>query len=110
MKNFDIRRFCAVARWDLTINRAFYNKMAMVIAACSILPVLFYYAIENLEMVMVSDGVDKPYPSFLMALDIGNRRRTGAKFLTWFKVALPPSVQFLLRILAAHRQRRVVFF
>ena len=64
MKNFDIRRFCAVARWDLTINRAFYNKMAMVIAACSILPVLFYYAIENLEMVMDSDGVDKPYPSF----------------------------------------------
>ena len=41
MKNFDIRRFCAVARWDLTINRAFYNKMAMAIAACSILPVLF---------------------------------------------------------------------
>lgn len=70
MKNFDIRRFCAVARWDLTINRAFYNKMAMVIAACSILPVLFYYAIENLEMVMDSDGVDKPYPSFLMALDL----------------------------------------
>jgi hypothetical protein len=70
MKNFDIRRFCAVARWDLTINRAFYNKMAMVIAACSILPVLFYYAIENLEMVMNSDGVDKPYPSFLMALDL----------------------------------------
>ena len=70
MKNFDIRRFCAVARWDLIINRAFYNKMAMVIAACSILPVLFYYAIENLEMVMNSDGVDKPYPSFLMALDL----------------------------------------
>jgi hypothetical protein len=70
MKNFDIRRFCAVARWDLTINRAFYNKMAMAIAACSILPVLFYYAIENLEMVMDSDGVDKPYPSFLMALDL----------------------------------------
>ena len=70
MKNFDIRRFCAVARWDLTINRAFYNKMAMAIAACSILPVLFYYAIENLEMVTDSDGVDKPYPSFLMALDL----------------------------------------
>ena len=70
MKNLDIRRFCAVARWDLTINRAFYNKMAMVIAACSILPVVFYYAIENLEMVMDSDGVDKPYPSFLMALDL----------------------------------------
>jgi hypothetical protein len=44
--------------------------MAMVIAACSILPVLFYYAIENLELVMNSDGVDKPYPSFLMALDL----------------------------------------
>ena len=32
MKNFDIRRFCAVARWDLIINRAFYNKMAIAIA------------------------------------------------------------------------------
>ena len=52
MKNFDIRRFCAVARWDLTINRAFYNKMALVIAACSILPVLFYHAIEMLDKVM----------------------------------------------------------
>ena len=69
MKNFDIRRFCAVARWDLTINRAFYNKMAMVIAACSILPVLFYYAIELLAKVTDSDGVGKPYSSFLLELD-----------------------------------------
>ncbi len=69
MKNFDIRRFCAVARWDLTINRAFYNKMAMAIAACSILPVLFYYAIELLEKVMDSDGVGKPYSSFLVDLE-----------------------------------------
>ena len=53
MKNFDIRRFCAVARWDLTINRAFYNKMAMAIAACSILPVLFYHAIELLERLWI---------------------------------------------------------
>ncbi|MBO5794745.1 MAG: hypothetical protein J6R11_06705 [Bacteroidaceae bacterium] len=70
MKNFDIRRFCAVARWDLTINRAFYNKMAMVIAACSILPVLFYHAIENLERVSDADGVGKPYSSFLMDLEL----------------------------------------
>ena len=70
MKNFDIRRFCAVARWDLTINRAFYNKMAMAIAACSILPVLFYHAIELLEKVMDSDGVGKPYSSFLGDLEI----------------------------------------
>ena len=69
MKNFDIRRFCAVARWDLTINRAFYNKMAMAIAACSILPVLFYHAIEILERVSDSDGVSKPYSSFLMDLE-----------------------------------------
>ena len=69
MKNFDIRRFCAVARWDLTINRAFYNKMAMAIAACSILPVLYYYAIEILEKVSDSDGVCKPYYSFLGDLD-----------------------------------------
>ena len=70
MKNFNIRRFCAVARWDLTINRAFYNKMAMAIAACSILPVLFYHAIELLEKVMDSDGVGKPYSSFLGDLEI----------------------------------------
>ena len=69
MKNFDIRRFCAVARWDLTINRAFYNKMAMVIAACSILPVLFYHATEFLDKVMDSDGVGKPYSSFLVDLE-----------------------------------------
>jgi hypothetical protein len=69
MKNFNIRRFCAVARWDLTINRAFYNKMAMVIAACSILPVLFYYAIELLTKVTDSEGVGKPYSSFLLELD-----------------------------------------
>ena len=69
MKNFDIRRFCAVARWDLTINRAFYNKMAMAIAACSILPLLFYHAIEILERVSDSDGVGKPYSSFLMDLE-----------------------------------------
>ena len=69
MKNFNIRRFCAVARWDLTINRAFYNKMAMVIAACSILPVLFYYAIELLTKVTDSDGVGKPYSSFLLEMD-----------------------------------------
>ena len=73
MKNFDIRRFCAVARWDLTINRAFYNKMAMVIAACSILPVLFYHAIENLERVSDADGVGKPYSSFLVDLDLTSR-------------------------------------
>mgnify|MGYP007057676304 CR=1 FL=1 len=48
MKNFDIRRFCVVARWDLTINRAFYNKMAMAIAACSILPVLFVAPLASL--------------------------------------------------------------
>ena len=70
MKNFDIRRFCAVARWDLTINRAFYNKMAMAIAACSILPVLFYHAIEILERVSDADGVGKPYSSFLMDLEL----------------------------------------
>ena len=70
MKNFNINRFCAVARWDLTINRAFYNKMAMVIAACSILPVLFYHAIENLERVSDADGVGKPYSSFLMDLEL----------------------------------------
>ena len=69
MKNFDIRRFCAVARWDLTINRAFYNKMAMAIAACSILPVLFYHAIEMLDKVTDSYGVCKSYPSFLMDLE-----------------------------------------
>ena len=69
MKNFDIRRFCAVARWDLTINRAFYNKMAMAIAACSILPVLFYHAIEMLDKVTDSDGVGKPYSSFLVDLE-----------------------------------------
>ena len=69
MINFDIRRFCAVARWDLTINRAFYNKMAMAIAACSILPVLFYHAIEMLDKVTDSDGVGKPYSSFLVDLE-----------------------------------------
>ena len=69
MKNFDIRRFCAVARWDLTISRAFYNKMAMAIAACSILPVLYYHAIEMLDKVTDSDGVGKPYSSFLMDLE-----------------------------------------
>lgn len=69
MKNFNINRFCAVARWDLIINRAFYNKMAMAIAACSILPVLFYHAIEILERVSDSDGVGKPYSSFLMDLE-----------------------------------------
>ena len=70
MKNFDINRFCAVARWDLIINRAFYNKMAMAIAACSILPVLYYHAIEILDKVTDSDGVSKPYSSFLMDLDL----------------------------------------
>ena len=70
MKNFNINRFCAVARWDLTINRAFYNKMAMAIAACSILPVLFYHAIEMLERVSDADGVGKSYSSFLVDLDL----------------------------------------
>lgn len=70
MKNFDIRRFCAVARWDLTINRAFYNKMAMAIAACSILPVLFYHAIEMLDKVTDSDGVGKSYSSFMGDLEV----------------------------------------
>ena len=69
MKNFDIRRFCAVARWDLTINHAVYNKMAMAIAACSILPVLYYHAIEMLDKVTDSDGVGKPYSSFLVDLE-----------------------------------------
>lgn len=44
MKNFSISNLLAVARWDLTINRAFYIKLFMVIASCCILPVLFYYA------------------------------------------------------------------
>lgn len=70
MKNFDIRRFCAVARWDLTINRAFYNKMAMAIAACSILPVLFYHAIEMLDKVTYSDGMGKSYSSFMGDLEV----------------------------------------
>lgn len=70
MKNFDIRRFCAVARWDLTINRAFYNKMAMAIAACSILPVLFYHAIEMLDKVTDSNGMGKSYSSFMGDLEI----------------------------------------
>ena len=70
MKNFDIKRFCAVARWDLTINRAFYNKMAMAIAACSILPVLFYHAIEMLDKVTDSDGVGKSYSSFMGDLEV----------------------------------------
>ena len=70
MKNFDIRRFCAVARWDLTINRAFYNKMAMAIAACSILPVLFYHAIEMLDKVTDSDGMGKSYSSFMGDLEV----------------------------------------
>ena len=69
MKDFNITRFCAVARWDLTINRAFYNKMAMAIAACSILPVLFYHAIEMLDKFTDSDGVGKSYSSFLMDLE-----------------------------------------
>ena len=69
MKDFNINRFCAVARWDLTINRAFYNKMAMAIAACSILPILFYHAIEMLDKVTDSDGVGKSYSSFLMDLE-----------------------------------------
>lgn len=70
MKNFDIRRFCAVARWDLTINRAFYNKMAMAIAACSILPVLFFHAIEMLYKVTDSDGMGKSYYSFMGDLEV----------------------------------------
>ena len=69
MKDFNITRFCAVARWDLTINRAFYNKMAMAIAACSILPVLFYHAIEMLDKFTDSGGVGKSYSSFLMDLE-----------------------------------------
>ena len=68
MKNFNIRRFCAVARWDLTINRAFYNKMAMAIAACSILPVLFYHAIELLEKVIVLAVEDSIPGLFVVAV------------------------------------------
>ncbi len=43
MKRFDIKRFVNVARWDLAVNRPFYTKMFMLIAACVLIPVLLRY-------------------------------------------------------------------
>ena len=40
MKTFDIKRFCHVAKWDLTINRSFYLRLLLILACCVLVPVV----------------------------------------------------------------------
>lgn len=43
MKQFNFHRFINVARWDLTINRQFYLRAAILMVALICSPVLLYY-------------------------------------------------------------------
>ena len=43
MKNFQFNRFMSVAAWDLTINRSFYKKMAVIIFSIILMPVIFKF-------------------------------------------------------------------
>ena len=43
MTSFNFNRFLNVARWDLAINRSFYNKVALMVASVITLPVLMKY-------------------------------------------------------------------
>lgn len=59
-KTFDFKRFCNVGRWDLTINRTFYTRMFMLVAAIALLPMLFKY-IFALWQVIASHGTLDAY-------------------------------------------------
>ena len=43
MNTFNFQRFLNVARWDIAINRTFYTRMFVLVAAISLLPVLAKY-------------------------------------------------------------------
>ena len=43
MKQFNIKRFVNVARWDLSVNSKFYTRAAILIVALTCSPVMLYY-------------------------------------------------------------------
>ena len=43
MNTFNFQRFQNVARWDIAINRSFYTRMFILVAAIALLPMLMKY-------------------------------------------------------------------
>ena len=43
MNTFNFQRFQSVARWDIAINRSFYTRMFILVAAIALLPMLMKY-------------------------------------------------------------------
>ena len=43
MKQFSIKRFANVARWDLSVNSKFYTRSALLMVAVICMPVVLYY-------------------------------------------------------------------
>ena len=43
MKQFNIKRFLNVARWDLSVNSKFYTRSALLMVAVICMPVVLYY-------------------------------------------------------------------
>lgn len=71
MKSFSIKRFVNVARWDLAVNRPFYIKMLMLIAACVLIPVLLKYI-----SILLSGGVRFGHMGIEIPDNVSNMAKT----------------------------------
>lgn len=58
MKTFDIKRFCHVAQWDLTVNSRFYLRQLLILACCVVVPVLLQFInifVKGKDITVVGD-------------------------------------------------------
>ena len=56
MKQFEFRRFAAVARWDLSVNSKFYTRSAILMMVFISTPIVLFYLYNMLFNGMLLDG------------------------------------------------------
>lgn len=58
MNTFNFQRFQNVARWDIAINRSFYTRMFILVAAIALLPMLMKYLVALWTIIALGGSRD----------------------------------------------------